>query len=208
MKRTLTLALTALMLGISVIAPARAALAGNGNFSDFEKDLAPWKAAAANAKYVTEETLKLKVEDFPYLDGKTNGYAALTKIDGNMVWMQTNVKSAGSKVRVEFQARGREGCEGCIPLVYVGRQMPTYPGQFDTDYIALDPQWTAHKLEIEVPALSDKSLGPQAPTSDGLVVAISFTNLDLGLDGSGERPVQGMDVDNLAVTVLDAPADH
>jgi hypothetical protein len=208
MKRTLTLALAALTLGISAILPATAAFAGNGSFSDFEKELAPWKASAANATYVTEETLKLKVEDHPYLDIKSNGFAALTRLDGNMVWMQTAIPTTGSKVRIEFQARNRQNCEGCIPLVYVGRTAPTYPGQFATDYIALDAQWTNHKLEIKVPALPDKALSPMAPTHAGLVVAISFTNLDLGLAGPGVQQVQGMDVDNLAVTVLDSPADH
>jgi hypothetical protein len=205
MKRTLTLALSALVLGAAALAPGRAALAGDVSYSDFQKDMAPWKANAAEAKYITEDSLKLKQEENSLVGGAVpNGFAALTKLEGNMVWMQLDLQATASKVRVEFQARDREGCGACIALAYVGTAAPRYPGDFGTDFQALEQAWSDHKIEIDVPSNTDGAASladaDAIPKPNQLFVAISFTNLD-------DRPIvpdiQGIDIDNVLVTILD-----
>src|SRR5687768_9702036 len=141
---------------------------------DFTKTLKPWAAGANDKDCLTKETLLLQDEiSMGPIPG--NRYAALTKDCSGAVWMVVNVALTGRAFNVTFDARNVSGCEGCIPLVYVGRSVPYSVVQFATNYQSLDASWQGHKFTAYIG-------GPDKPGAENVYVAIGFTNLDL------ERP--------------------
>ena len=119
-------------------------------------------------------------------------YAELTNFCGYPIWMSAKLTGSGKFLRVEFQTRDLEGCEGCIALVYAGAEAPKYPGEFSTDYQSIGTSWQKHVIKVAVKPPMDAA--PQGTT----IVAIGFTNLDNGADGC---MVQRIGIDNVTVTL-------
>jgi hypothetical protein len=196
------------MLGMALLAvaftlAARPALAGFeiGYFHDFEKSLDKWSPGSALDGCVTKNTLKLAFERGPFypdtkvqVPGKFNGYAQLTNTCGYPIWMLINLTGAGKNLRVEFDARGMESCEACIPLAYAGKRVPKYPGQFSTDYTSIGKSWEHHVIKVSIKPEVD------IPQQAGTIIAIGFTNLD-NLDNLASFGVQRVGLDNVSVTL-------
>src|SRR5439155_13022631 len=147
-----------------------------------------------------KDTLKLSFEKVPSytqaeLPGNFNGYAELTDTCGYPIWMFANLTGSGKVLRIEFETRDLEGCEGCIALVYAGKKAPKYPGQFSTDYRSLGKSWQKHVVKVSVEPTVD------AVPLDSTIVAIGFTNLDYEVAGySLGVVVQRVGIDNVSVT--------
>ena len=185
----------AILLAMQVLSMATVGLAAERqpiiDRFDFTETLKPWAAGARDNGCLTKETLLLQEEiGMGPLPG--NRYAALTKDCSGGVWMVARFALPGKAFNVTFDARNISGCEGCIPLVYVGKSIPSNLSQFGTDFELLGDWWQAHKITAYLGG-PDKA-GPQS-----VYVAIAFTNLDL------ERPdvKQSVGFDNLKIITGD-----
>jgi hypothetical protein len=205
MKRTLFSALTVTLLSFAAAAPSFARTADyTSNTYDFQQTLAPWAAAAEYSENLGKEALQLRFEQDPIAGtAMANGFAALTRENGPALWMQARLQSAGSRIRLEFDAKSIENCEGCIPLVYLGENAPTTLAQFTTDFAGLGESWGRHKFELQAEGRLDSGKSIDIPGPGNMIVAIAFTSLEGGPDQPGMRMVQGIGVDNISVTMED-----
>ena len=193
----------AFMLGVRPALALAGAGIEIGYFNDFQKSLDKFVPGSVSDSCVTKDTLKLSFERGPSyakseLPGKFNGFAELTNTCGYPIWMLANLTGSGKVLRIEFDTRDLQGCEGCIALVYAGKTVPKYPGQFSTDYRSLGKSWQKHVLKVSVAPTVDAV--PQDTVQDTVIVAIGFTNLDYGVDGC---VVQRVGIDNVTVTLDD-----
>lgn len=156
----------------------------------FTETLKPWAFGSAD-DCVKGGSLQLK-EEIVMSPQPPNRYAALTDDCDGAVWMVARLEGSGNTFQVAFDARNVEGCEGCIPIVYVGKGAPKGKEQFTTDFVSLEGGWQTHKFNVKLPEDS----GGGKPGIDRVYVAIGLANLDL------ERPElpQTIGVDNIAVT--------
>jgi hypothetical protein len=183
----------AILLAMQVLSMAAVGLAAEDqpiiDRFDFTETLKPWAAGASDKDCLTKETLLLQ-EEIGMGPVPGNRYAALTRDCGGAVWMVARFALPGRAFDVSFDARNLAGCQGCIPLVYVGRSAPSNISQFGTDFELLGDGWQAHKITAYLG-------GPDKPGPESVYVAIGFTNLDL------ERPdvKQSAGFDNVRITV-------
>jgi hypothetical protein len=157
----------------------------------FTNSLAPWTGVASNKGCEAADILSLG-EGYEMKPSDPNRYALLTRTCGGIVWMIARIQMEGTEFNVSFDARNIDGCEGCIPLVYVGKSAPYSVIQFGTDFQSLSSSWETHKMAVKVS-------GPDKPGPGGVYVAIGFANLDM------ERPdlTQVVGIDNITVTAAE-----
>jgi hypothetical protein len=157
----------------------------------FTNSLAPWIGVASNKGCEAADILSLG-EGYEMKPSDPNRYALLTRTCGGIVWMVARIQMEGTEFNVSFDARNIDGCEGCIPIVYVGKSAPYSVIQFGTDFQSLSSSWETHKMAVNVS-------GPDKPGPGGVYVAIGFANLDM------ERPdlTQVVGIDNITVTAAE-----
>jgi hypothetical protein len=189
-KRLVSTILLAIQL-FSMAAVGWAAEAPNIETFNFTKALAPWTGAASDKGCEAADILSLG-EEYEMKPGDPNRYALLTRTCGGIVWMVAKLQIQGSEFNVSFDARNIDRCEGCIPIVYVGKSAPHSVVQFGTDFNLLGNSWGTHKMAVKVG-------GPDKPGPGSIYVAIGFANLDM------ERPdlTQVVGIDNVSITAVD-----
>ena len=171
--------------------PVRQAAADQIFSYDFEQSLKPWTAASTHDGCVNGKTLQLALDEPISAGPAKNQYAALTSYCGSNTWMVAILETDATNFIVQFDARRVAGCVGCIPLLYVGAEMPKYPGQFMTDFSSIGDKWEAHKYTAKI----------DANQTGRVVVALAFTNLDMESireKGPGAGAIIG--IDNIQVT--------
>jgi hypothetical protein len=191
MKKSLVVTILLAIQLVSTAAASWAAEAPNIETYTFTKALAPWTGAASDKGCEATDILQLG-EEYEMKPGDPNRYALLTRTCGGIVWMVAKLQMEGSEFNVSFDARNIDGCEGCIPLVYVGKSAPYSVIQFGTNFQSLGSSWETHKMSAKVG-------GPDKPGPSEVYVAIGFANLDM------ERPdlTQGVGIDNITVTAAE-----
>lgn len=157
------------MLVMLTTLPVRQAAAEQIFSYDFEQSLKPWAAASSRDGCVNSKTLQLALDDADSMGPAKNQYAALTSDCVSNTWMVTTLETNATAFTVQFDARRVAGCVGCIPLVYVGSEMPGYPGQFKTDFSYIADKWQPHKYALSL----------SADHTGKVIVALAFTNLDM-----------------------------
>lgn len=177
--------LLALLVMLAAL-PVRQAAAAESIGYDFEKSLNPWSAASNREECVNSKTLQLAVEESVSAGPGKNQFAALTSICGSNTFMVARLVTDATEFTIQFDARRVAGCEGCIPLLYVGAEMPRYPGQFTTDFTSISDKWQANKYAIRL----------NGDTRGKVVVALAFVNLDA--QGNGPNATVGFD--NIQIT--------
>jgi hypothetical protein len=146
-------AMLALALGVQ---PAAAKEEIVYNFED--GTLGPFQAQCDSSS--KSYSLELRMDDDVYPQGLPNHYANLKLAPSesrSAVWMGVGYESIGIEmiVRVELDARNSGGCEGCIPLFYVGDHKPIKGSQLTEvadSNARLSDQWTRFKYETRVKA--------------------------------------------------------
>jgi len=197
MKRMIILMLAAALFASSLGASKAFAAVPAHYYFGFDESVKPWTSASINGR-VNKGTLTLGVEESSarLKPGIGNKYAVLANEYGSVVWMKSTFVTTGRNVKVEFLAKDIEGCEGCIAIVYVGRNSPQYPGEFKTTYNGLGETWGYEGLDFTLDSNYLKGEG----IGNNMVVAIGFTTLE----GDGYCPDQRrIAIDNLHITVSD-----
>lgn len=166
--------------------PVRQAAAAESIGYDFQKTLQPWSATSTREECVNSKTLQLAIEESFFGGPEMNQYAALTSTCGSNTWMVATLVTDANEFTVQFDARRVAGCEGCIPLVYVGAKMPQYPGQFTTDFTSISDKWQANKYAVKI----------DANHTGKVIVALAFVNLD----AQGNGPSATVGFDNIQIT--------
>ena len=198
MKRMIILMLAAALFASSLGASKAFAADTAHYYFGFDDTLKPWTAGSSDG-YHNEGTLTLGIEKSlsRIKPGGGNKYAVLANEYGNVVWMMGTFVSPGRNVKVEFLTKNIDMCEGCIPLVYVGRQAPVIPGQFKASYNGIGEAWGYEGFDFTLESDYFKGEG----IGNTMVVAIGFTTLD----GDAYCPEQRqIAIDNLHITVSDA----
>ncbi len=197
MKRMFILMLAAALFASSLGASRAFAAVNAHYYFGFDESVKPWTAGSSDG-YVSKGTLTLGLEESSarIKPGGGNKYAMLANEYGNVVWMKSTFVAPARNVRVEFLAKDIEGCEGCIALVYVGRNSPKVPGDFKASYNGIGEGWGYEGLDFTLDSDYFKGEG----IGNTMVVAIGFTNLD----GDAYCPEQRqIAIDNLHITVSD-----
>lgn len=157
MKSKFTLAGLAVLLVLVLISPARLTAAKGGSynfyfgFEHLEKSSTSWKAAS-NTPSATTSSLNVVSGENGCPDMLGNNYAALKSspvsdksVDSVVApsvvapsvpypigtWALTALPAGGRNiVSIDLNAKSASGCEGCLPMVYIGPTPPTSISQF------------------------------------------------------------------------------
>ncbi len=183
-RKHFTAWLLALLVMLAAL-PVRQVAAAEVFSYDFQKTLKPWLARSTHDQCINSKTLRLALDDGLGLN--INQYAALTSTCGSDTFMVATLQTEATSFTVQFEAKRIAGCEGCIPLLYVGPEPPVYPGQFTADFTAIGDKWQSFKYAVDL----------TSDTNGKVIVALVFANLDLG-SGNGQSATIGFD--NVQIT--------
>jgi|SRR5687768_2666700 len=195
MKRMSIVMLAAVLFASSFGASKALASEVAHYYFGFDESVKPWTAGSSDG-YLDDGTLTLGFDEnvARLRPGNGNRYAVLANEHGNVVWMKSTFVADARNVRVEFLAKNVEGCEGCIPIVYVGRNSPQYPGQFKTTFSGLGEVWSYEGIDFTLDSdyLKGEGIG------NTMVVAVGFTMLEGDAYCPDQRRIA---IDNLHITV-------
>ncbi len=179
--------------------PIRQAAAYEGFSYGFDESLKPWTAGSGYDKCVNGKTLQLALDNPEALKPGNNKYAALTSECGSNTWMVATLMTEATAFKVQFDTKALDSCAGCVPLLYVGDEMPSNPGQFMTDYSVIGSKWETHSFiaKINVNPKQEK------PNRGTVMVALAFAHLDMK-EGKGPNVGGSVGFDNIRITPLPA----
>ena len=184
MKRTLIYSLMIALLSMTFLSAPSPAAAAEKYHYDFQKTYQPW-VPGAWLYPVTKDTLRVKYEKTA---AGLNGFAALTVLSTDAVWMLNAFEPTGNTVTVQFDARRLTATEYLVPIIYVGDGKPSGIGDFQKVGLTLDASWQTYTFETTLKA-------------ETIVVALGF--MDLHDDPFGSLLSHQGAFDNVTVKISD-----
>lgn len=156
---------------------------------NFDQTVAPW----VGGKYKESSEIEDLGMEQPVLslgtDDRKGGYALLTNVGYDAVWMETSYNATASNVFFSFEVANVDNGERLTPIIYIGKEAPTSLYNFQKLGNPLGKE--RQTLYTQLDLYEAKLIGQE------FVIAIGLMNLDQ------EQAQQTALVDNVRVFIHD-----